>query len=287
MQETKINWTGLTWGAVSGCDVIAPECKFCYAKTLAENRRGTPAFPKGFDITMRPHKLGEPKKIKAPSLIFCNSTSDWFHDDIPDSYRDQMFAAIEETPRHRYQILTKRAKRARAYFRTRKVPRSVWLGVTVGHSSSRWLIDELRAIDAPVRFISAEPLLSALDLDLDGISWLISGGESGVHLSQPTHLKQRGLVRKGDLSKGEARWMLRDDRAPWLRELRDQCAAAGVAFWHKQHGGPRPESGGRILDGRTHDGMPDHVPDAMPAGYVHTPYASSGPSNRVQLPLVS
>lgn len=286
MQPTEINWTELTWGAVSGCDEVGPECKFCYAKTLTENRRGTAAFPNGFDITMRPHKLAEPQRVKKPSLIFCNSTSDWFHKDIPDSYRDQMFDAVRATPRHRYQVLTKRPENARRYFRTRKVPESVWLGVTIGHVSSKWFLDELREIDARVRFVSAEPLLSDLaPLDLRGIHWLISGGESGSHLSDERMLKQRALVRRGDMKNGEARYMLRDDRAPWLRHLRDACVAGGVAFWHKQHGGPTPKSGGRILDGRTWDEMPTHVRGAMPENYVHRAVEAAA-RDRVQLPLL-
>jgi len=292
MQSTEINWTELTWGAVSGCSVIGPECKFCYAETLAENRRGTPAFPNGFDITMRPHKLVEPQRVKKPSLIFCNSTSDWFHEGIPDSYRDQMMDAMLAAPRHRYQVLTKRAKEARKFFSTRKVPECMWLGVTVGHSSTRWLIEELQAIDARLRFVSAEPLLSALDLNLDGIHWLISGGESGSHLSDPTLLRDRALVKRGDMKQGEARYILRDDRGDWVRSLRDQCAVAGTAFWHKQNGGPTPKSGGRTLDGRTHDGMPTHVPDALPIGYVHRDMAgyglaaAKGEKEKVQLPLL-
>lgn len=122
MQETEINWTELTWGAVSGCSVVSTECKHCYAETLAEQRRGTRAFPNGFDITMRPWKLAEPQRVKKPSLIFCNSTSDWFHEGIPDSYLDQLMGAIEAAPQHRYQVLTKRPERARDYFRGRKVP---------------------------------------------------------------------------------------------------------------------------------------------------------------------
>lgn len=117
MQETAINWTDLTWNPASGCTKVSAECKHCYAETLAENK---------------PHKLDEPRRVRRPSLIFTNSMSDMFHADIPDSYRDQVFAAIERSPHHRYQMLTKRPERAAAYFRMRKVPDCVWLGVTVG-----------------------------------------------------------------------------------------------------------------------------------------------------------
>lgn len=260
----------MTWGVVSGCTKISHECDACYAYTLAENRRGTAAFPNGFDVTMRPWKLAEPQRIKAPTLIFCNSTSDWFHEEIPYSYIDQMMAAIEAAPRHRYQVLTKQPERTQEYFRTRKVPDSMWLGVTVGHTSGLWRIDMLREINARVRFISAEPLLENLSgLNLTGIAWLIGGGESGSHLMKDRVREKRALVRHGDRKVGENLWMPREDRIDWARSLRDQCATAGTAFWWKQWGGPRPESAGRELDGRVHNGMPTFVPGAMPEAYEH------------------
>lgn len=285
LQNTEINWTDLTWGAVSGCTKISPECQHCYAYTLAENRRGTPAFPNGFDITMRPWKLDEPAKVKKPSLIFCNSTSDWFHSDIPDSYIDEMMAAVERQPQHRYQVLTKRPERAAEYFRTRKVPASMWLGCTVGIQVSVDRIDILRGIAAPVRFLSCEPLLGELTgLDLSGISWVIGGGESGTHSSSPKLLEARFMVRRGDRARGEALWVPREDRIHWAQGLRDQVKAAGAAFFFKQWGGPRPPSGGRILDRRTWDEMPSHVHGAMPVGHVQRAQKAE-PANR--LPIVA
>ncbi len=128
----------------------------------------------------------------------------------------------------------------------------------------------LREIKARVRFISAEPLLENLvGLNLQGIAWVIGGGESGSHLMKEKLLTTRGLVRHGDRKHGEALWMPREDRIDWARSLRDQCAAAGTAFWWKQFGGPRPESGGRELDGRVHNGMPTFVHGAMPEAYEH------------------
>lgn len=265
MQITKINWTDRTWGPASGCDKITPECDHCYAFTLAERRRGTPAFPHGFDVMVRPWKLNEPFHVEVPSLIFTNSMTDMFHPSITDEYRDACFEVMRRADWHRYQVLTKRPKTAVQYFRTRRVPDSVWLGVTVGVRDTLSRIDALRDVDVAVRFLSCEPVLEQLEgIDLDGIAWCISGGESGDHLSDLTTCERRALVRRG--SPDEARWMLRDDRAPWLRHLRDACADRGVAYWHKQHGGPRPESGGRVLDGVTHDAMPRHIPGAMPSG---------------------
>jgi len=269
MNETRINWTELTWNPASGCMKVSPGCKFCYADTLAENKRGTRAFPDGFDLTIRPHKLREPRRLKRPSLIFTSSMTDVFFDKIPDAYRHQIFDTIEATPQHRYQVLTKRPEAALAFSRVRRLPRNVWIGATIEHQDTANRADVLREIDASVRFISAEPLIGPLVLDLSGIAWLISGGESGAHLMKLEHLAARALVRRGDRSKGERLWMPHEDRVAWVRSLRDQCAAAGTAFWHKQWGGPRPDSAGRILDGREHDGMPTHVNGAMPKGYAH------------------
>src|SRR5258707_1346424 len=135
MNKTEISWTELTWNPMSGCTKISEECKHCYAEQLAEDKRGTRAFPTGFDLTLRPHKLAEPARIKKPSLIFCNSMSDPGLAEIPDDYRDRIFDAIEEAPRHRYQVLTKRPAALADYFarRGRRVPSSAWIGTTIGH----------------------------------------------------------------------------------------------------------------------------------------------------------
>src|SRR5580700_1771179 len=122
MNETKINWTEHTWNPASGCSAVSKACERCYAETIAENKRGTAAFPNGFDVMMRPWKLGEPKRLKRASLIFTNSMTDMFHADITDAYRDQILDAMRASPQHRYQVLTKRPARAEKFFRTRKVP---------------------------------------------------------------------------------------------------------------------------------------------------------------------
>lgn len=266
MNKTEINWTDLTWNPVSGCKAVSAGCKYCYAESLAENKRGTRAFPNGFDITLRPHKLAEPGKVREPSLIFTNSMSDLFLDEINDEYRDRCFAEMRRHDRHRYQVLTKRPENAARYFATREVPRSVWLGVTVEHDLTRERIEILRGIDAPVRFLSCEPLIGHLDVRgmLDGIHWCIGGGESGLHLAKPEIAEKRAMARRGDRRRGEDAWVPREDRYHWARDLRDACADAGTAFWWKQWGGVRPKSGGRLIDGVEHNGMPTHVPGAMP-----------------------
>lgn len=289
MQETPINWTEVSWNPASGCTKISEECKHCYAETIAENKRGTPAFPQGFDVYLRPWKLDEPRKLRRPSLVFTNSMTDMFHDAIPDEYRDRVCETMERYSSHRYQVLTKRPENALRYAQRRTLPRSMWLGVTVGHEKRVGRIDVLRQIDVVVRFVSAEPLLTALDgLDLNGIHWVITGGESGTHMARPEVASERGLAHR----EGKT-WVARPDRIPWVRSIRDQCVAAGVAFWHKQWGGVRPEAAGRELDGRTWDEMPIGIAGAMPPDYDHAERnvfgrarASAAPRTQVALPIM-
>lgn len=264
MNNTAINWTDLSWNPASGCKKVSAGCKYCYAESLSENKRGTLAFPNGFDLTMRPWKLDEPARVKNASLIFTNSMTDMFWEEIPDSYRDKAFDAIRESPWHRFQVLTKRPELAAEYFSTREVPRNVWLGVTVESQLTMDRLDVLRDIDASVRFISAEPLISHVDMrgKLDGIHWVIGGGESGSHLSTPAIAEKRAMARRGE--KGEKRWVPREDRYHWATDMRDACINQGVAFWWKQWGGPTPKSAGREIDGRSWDEMPVHVAKAMP-----------------------
>lgn len=282
MQKTEINWTENTWGTASGCTKISAGCKYCYAERIAEDKRGTRAFPDGFELTLRQHKMREPRTLKEPSLIFTNSMTDLFHEQIPDSFRDEQCSVMEEVNRHRYQVLTKRPENAARYFSTRPVPDSVWLGVTVEHAKTLGRIDVLRGINARVRFLSVEPLLGPIDLRgmLDGIHWVIVGGESGSHLTDPEICEERGLVRRG--SRGEPSWIPREDRAPWVRSIRDACSSQGVPFWFKQWGGSRGPLAGRTLDGRTHDGMPT-VPGCMPYQYVHAERASLGRKGQLSL----
>jgi protein gp37 len=271
MNKTEINWTELSWNPASGCTPISAGCRHCYARRIAEPKRGSAAFPRGFDVTLRPKKLAEPARVERPSLVFTNSMTDMFHSEIPDAYRDRILEAMRETPRHRYQVLTKRVEAAERYFSTRRAPACMWLGATVEHAATAGRVDVLRRIDAPVRFLSIEPMLGPLpDLDLAGIHWVIVGGESGHQLCQERVRSERALVRRGDRKAGERCWEAREDRVQWVRDVRDACSRQGVAFWFKQWGGSRGLMAGRLLDGRTHDGMPTHVPGAMPgADYSH------------------
>lgn len=247
MNNTKIEWTERTWNPASGCERITEGCKFCYAHQIAEDKRGTRAFPQGFDLTLRPHKLKEPERIKEPTLIFVNSMSDLFWDEIPLGFRDEVIDMMEATPRHTYQVLTKRPRSMLEYSDRRPFPSNVWAGVTI--ESGRLVEDRLellKQVDARVRFISAEPLLSPFpdSLNLDGVHWVITGGESGRHLYNEKVCTRRALVRKVGRD-----WIPRPDRIPWIRHIRDICAAQGIAFFHKQWGGPYAKSGGSRLDG--------------------------------------
>ena len=240
MTRTRIEWADRTWNPVTGCEKVSPGCHHCYAERFAERFRGTPGHPwePGFDLTLRPERLGWPRTVKQPSVVFVGSMTDLFQRAVPAGYLHDIFGAMEWTDRHVYLVLTKRSARMRQFvwerYGTGSPPAHIWLGVSVETSRYAWRIDDLRRTAAAVRFVSAEPLLGRVSLPLDadgdllpgygGIHWVIAGGESG-----PGH-------RPVDVA--------------WLRDLRDQCLYHRVAFHFKQWGGLRPHSGGRLLDGR-------------------------------------
>lgn len=231
--KSAIEWTEATWNPVTGCDQISPGCAHCYAKTFAERWRGVKGHPyeQGFDLRLWPQRLDQPSKWRRPRMIFVNSMSDLFHERVPDEFIREVFAVMEEANWHTFQVLTKRPERVLELAESLPWPPNVWMGVSIENRRFIHRADCLREIDAAVRFISAEPLLGPLEgLDLDGISWLIAGGESG-----PRH-------RRVD--------------EDWIIDLRDRCREDGVAFFFKQWGGARPKSGGRELQGRTWDQIP-------------------------------
>lgn len=204
------------------------------AKTFAERWRGIPghAYEQGFDIRFWPQRLEQPLKWSRPRMIFVNSMSDLFHEDVPLQYIKQVFDVMGRAPHHTFQILTKRHERLAELAGELSWLPNVWIGVSIENRRFVQRADYLREVDAAVRFISAEPLLGPLDgLDLSGINWLIAGGESG-----PGH---------------------RPVKIEWLRESRDRCLDQGVAYFFKQWGGHRPKSGGRLLDGHTWSQMPE------------------------------
>lgn len=183
MSSTKIEWTDASWNPVTGCTKISAGCQHCYAEIMARRlcAMRVDKYKNGFHVTLHEDCLDEPKRWHKPCTIFVCSMSDLFHEDVPFSFIDKVLATIEQTPRHRYQLLTKRADRMQEYFSTRNVPINVWLGVTVDVRESKPRIDFLRNIEnVPIRFLSCEPLLEDLGtLNLEGIDWIIVGGESG------------------------------------------------------------------------------------------------------------
>lgn len=232
-QTSAIEWTEATWNPVTGCSEVSPGCAHCYAKTFAERWRGTPGHPyeQGFDLKLWPQRLSVPLTWKRPKVIFVNSMSDLFHEDIPVEFIEQVFATMRAAHWHTFQILTKRHERLEELADHFEWPENVWMGVTIENRRFVHRADSLRKVPATVRFVSAEPLLGPLEgLDLSGIDWLIAGGESG-----PKH-------RRID--------------PQWVRDLRDRCGEEDSAFFFKQWGGTRPKSNGRELDGRHWDEMP-------------------------------
>lgn len=240
--KSAIEWTEATWNPTTGCDRISAGCDNCYALTLAKRLKAmgstkyqTDGDPRtsgpGFGVALHADALDIPRRWRDPRTVFVNSMSDLFHARVPLAYVQQVFTVMRETPRHTFQVLTKRAARLAKVAHHLDWPANVWMGVSVEDDTHRERVNHLREVPAAVRFISAEPLLGPLaDLDLDGVDWLIAGGESG-----------QGC---------------RPMDPAWVRDLRDQCRSAGTAFFFKQWGGRTPKVGGRLLEGRTWDEMP-------------------------------
>ena len=236
---SAIEWTDATWNPVTGCSKVSPGCAHCYAETFAERFRGVPGHPyeQGFDLKLWPARLELPLQWKRPRMIFVNSMSDLFHAEVPDEYVREVFDVMRRADWHTFQVLTKRPERTVELSSTLPWPDNVWMGTSVENQRFTTRITELRKSAARVKFLSCEPLLGPLRLDLADIDWVIVGGESG-HRARPMRLD-------------------------WATTVRDQCADAGVPFFFKQWGA-HDEQGvrvgktraGRVLDGRTWDDMP-------------------------------
>lgn len=243
---TKIEWTEQTWNPTTGCTKISPGCKHCYAETMATRLQamGARGYDNGFKLSVLPERLAEPLKRRKPTMYFVNSMSDLFHNGISFEFLDQVFDVIRRTPQHTYQILTKRATTMRKYFNqgSRIVPDNVWLGVSVENRKYGLpRIDDLRQINAGIRFLSVEPLLEDIgEIDLTDIHWVIVGGESGP--------KARPMKRE------------------WVEAIKEQCIEQDVSFFFKQWGGwgadgkrRAKKANGRKLEGRVWDEMPRNV----------------------------
>ena len=235
MATTKIEWTESTWNPITGCTKISSGCKFCYAEVMAKRLKamGQEKYKNGFELTLHPDVLNEPYTWKKGKMIFVNSMSDLFHKDIPIEYIQQIFKVIKENPHHVFQVLTKRADILRYYDSEGWLewPHNLWMGVTVENDEVTHRIENLRKTSARVKFLSCEPLLSSLpDMNLQGIDWVIVGGESG---RTPRPIKEE-----------------------WVLDIKEQCHTANTAFYFKQWGGTNKKKAGKMLEGRVYNEMP-------------------------------
>lgn len=262
-QKSKIEWTDATWNPTTGCTKVSEGCDHCYAHKLAHERLATlysrqlpvirtaenEADP--FSVRLWPKRLDQPASWRKPRIVFVNSMSDLFHADVPDAFVRQVFEVMLKVDRHVYQVLTKRPSRAVRFFGLHqdlfpsgRIPEHIWMGTSVESQSVAYRVAHLKKVPAAVRFLSCEPLLGPLQLDLSGIHWVIAGGESGAEF--------------------------RPLEEAWALELRDQCQSTGTPFFFKQWGGRRSKAGGRLLGGRTWDEMParDRIPENVAPGAV-------------------
>lgn len=231
--RSAIEWTESTWNPVTGCTKISLGCQNCYAERMAKRLKamGRANYINGFRLTTHENALELPLRWSKPQMIFVNSMSDLFHEDVPEEFILRVFDTMRRASHHRYQVLTKRSERLRTLDSTLEWRENIWMGVTVEHASCIHRIDDLRATGAHTKFLSLEPLLGPLpELDLTGIDWVIVGGESGPGA--------------------------RPMREQWVLDIRDQCESARVPFFFKQWGGVNKKKAGRMLDGQLYNQMP-------------------------------
>ncbi len=231
--NSHIEWTEATWNPVTGCTKISAGCKNCYAERLAQRLQamGNYRYRNGFDLKLHDDVIDLPKSWRIPRMIFVNSMSDLFHEQVPLDFIQRVFATMRACPKHTFQILTKRSARLRRLARDLEWPQNVWMGVSVEDSRVLSRVEDLRRVPAAIRFLSCEPLIGSLaSIDLTDIHWVIVGGESG----------------------SKARPM----KIEWVREIFRTCRKHNVPFFFKQWGGVRKDLTGRLLRGRTYDEMP-------------------------------
>ena len=234
MAISKIEWTECTWNPVTGCTKISPGCDNCYAERMATRLKamGQPKYSRAFEVVTHPDCLADPLEWSSPQVIFVNSMSDLFHRDVPLEFVQRVFDTMWQAEHHTFQILTERSARMAELSASLDWPPNAWAGVSVENQDYVFRLDDLRHVDAAIRFVSFEPLIGPItDVDLTGIDWVIVGGESGPG----------------------ARPMERE----WVLELKRAADDAGVAFFFKQWGGTNKKKAGRVLLGRTWDGVPD------------------------------
>lgn len=236
MAQSKIEWTESTWNPITGCTKVSPGCKNCYAERMAHRLQamGQANYVNGFELTLQEHMLERPLQWKKPQLIFVNSMSDLFHEEVPLAYIQRVFDVMRRAHWHNFQVLTKRSGRLLELNDAIDWPTNVWMGVSVETAKYRFRIDHLRQTGANIKFLSLEPLLGPLShLNLARIDWVIVGGESGPGA--------------------------RPIKKEWVTEIRDQCLSSNVPFFFKQWGGVNKKKAGRELQGRTWDQLPANI----------------------------
>jgi len=241
-QSSKIEWTEVTWNPITGCTKISPGCRHCYAERIAYRFAGIHGFPKRphhFDVTLHYGRLKQPLSWKKPRVVFVNSMSDLFHQDVPVEFIQQVFKVMRTASTHTFQVLTKRSSRLLELNTQIDWPSNVWMGVSIENQDYKFRIDDLKQTGASVKFLSLEPLLGPMpDLDLQDIHWVIVGGESGP--------KARSIKKQ------------------WVVDIKEQCQTASIPFFFKQWGGINKKRSGRQLEGRTWDEMPASIRLSMP-----------------------
>ncbi len=231
--SSKIEWTESTWNPVTGCSKVSPGCANCYAEAMAKRLKamGNPSYFNGFEVTCHERMLELPLRWNKPRVIFVNSMSDLFHEDVSVEFIQRVFSTMREAEQHTFQVLTKRSERLVELSGDIDWPENVWMGVSVEDNDYLYRLDHLRAVNAAVKFISFEPLLGPInDADLSGIDWVVVGGESGPRS--------------------------REIKEEWVLDIKAKCAETSVPFFFKQWGGTNKKKAGRALLGRTWDEMP-------------------------------
>lgn len=233
MAESSIEWTELTWNPTTGCSKLSAGCKFCYAEVMSKrlHAMGIEKYRNNFKITEHPDTLMDPFKWKGKRLVFVNSMSDLFHVGISLDFIKRVFAVMNATPQHTYQVLTKRGDRLAEVAHELNWTKNIWMGVSVEDNRVLDRIDGLRSTPAHIKFLSCEPLLGPLPkLNLSGINWVIVGGESG---RKPRPMEEA-----------------------WVLDIQQQCKKKKVDFFFKQWGGVNKKKAGRVLQGKTYNAMP-------------------------------
>lgn len=237
MRQTKIEWTESTWNPVTGCTKISPGCSRCYAERMSRRLKsmGQPNYANGFRLSVHDRLTNLPLSWKTPQTVFVNSMSDLFHKDVPSEFIFKVFDVMNMANWHTYQILTKRSCRLRLLSPYISWNNHIWMGVSIESADFLCRIRDLQTTAAKIKFLSLEPLLGPIpNIELNGIDWVIVGGESGP--------KARPL------------------EVSWVSDIRDQCLKANVPFFFKQWGGVNKKKAGRLLDGKIWDQMPRKIP---------------------------